>query len=100
MLQVIIGYNYSETNLAYIAMYKCFSFIHLFFAIFVLCFIPSFIPPTNTLLVRSVGKAMQIKMAERGSSHLGSVVTNLTSIREDVGLIPDLNQWVKGLVLP
>ena len=29
------------------------------------------------------------------SSHCGSVVTNLTSIPEDVGLIPGLSQWVK-----
>ena len=35
-----------------------------------------------------------------GSSHCGSVVTNLTSIQEDVGSIPDLTQWVGDLVLP
>ena len=34
------------------------------------------------------------------SSHYGSVVTNLTSIHEDVGLIPGLTQWVKDPVLP
>ena len=33
------------------------------------------------------------------SSHCGSVVTNLTSIHEDVGSIPALDQ-VKDLVLP
>ena len=27
-------------------------------------------------------------------------VKNLTSIREDADLIPDLTQWVKDLVLP
>ena len=27
-------------------------------------------------------------------------LTNLTSIHEDVGLIPDLAQWVEHLVLP
>ena len=29
-------------------------------------------------------------------SHCGSVVTKLTSICEDMGLIPGLTQWVKG----
>jgi len=33
------------------------------------------------------------------SSHHGSVETNLTSIHEDVGLIPGLAQWVKDPVL-
>ena len=34
-----------------------------------------------------------------GSSHPGAVETNLTSIQEDVGLIPGLDQWVEDLVL-
>ena len=34
-----------------------------------------------------------------GSSRCGSVVTNLTSIPEDVGLIPGLAQWVKDLAV-
>ena len=34
------------------------------------------------------------------SSCCGSVVTNLTGIHEDMGLIPGLFQWVKDLVLP
>ena len=34
------------------------------------------------------------------SSHCGSVVTDPTSNREDVGSIPDLTQWVKDLALP
>ena len=34
------------------------------------------------------------------SSHFGSVVTNPTSIHEDVGLMPGLTQWVKDLALP
>ena len=39
-----------------------------------------------------------LKMQKR-SSHRGSVVTNLTSIHEDVGLITGLIQWVKDLAL-
>ena len=34
------------------------------------------------------------------SFHPGSVVTNLTSNHENVGLIPGLAHWVKDLVLP
>ena len=34
-----------------------------------------------------------------GSSHHATVETNLTSIHEDEGLIPDLAQWVKNPVL-
>ena len=34
-----------------------------------------------------------------GSSHCGSVETNLTSIHEDEGLIPGLAQWVEDLAL-
>ena len=34
------------------------------------------------------------------SSHCGSVVTNPTSIHEDVCLIPGLSQWVEDPALP
>ena len=37
--------------------------------------------------------------AGKRSSHRGSVVTNRTSIHEDVGLIPGLTQWVKDAAL-
>ena len=40
-----------------------------------------------------------IKKANIGNSHRGSVVTNLTSIHEDMGSIPGLAQWVKDLAL-
>ena len=34
------------------------------------------------------------------SSHYGSLETNLTSIHEDIDLIPGLTQWVNDLALP
>ena len=34
------------------------------------------------------------------SSHHDAVEMNLTSIHEDVDLIPGLTQWVRDLVLP
>ena len=37
--------------------------------------------------------------ARKGSSHHGSVETNLTSTHEDVGSIPELTSWVKDSVL-
>ena len=39
------------------------------------------------------------KNQEIRSSHHGSVVVNLASIYEDMGLIPGLPQWVKDLML-
>ena len=40
------------------------------------------------------------KVVKLGSTHCGTVQTNLTSIHEDVGLIAGLAQWVGDLVLP
>ena len=34
-----------------------------------------------------------------GSSHCGSVVTNLTNIHENSGSIPSPTQWIKDLAL-
>ena len=39
------------------------------------------------------------KKKKKGSSHRGAAEMNLTSIREDTGWIPGLNQWVKDLAL-
>ena len=40
---------------------------------------------------------VELKKKKIWSSHRGSEEMNLTSIHEDVSLIPDLTQWVKDL---
>ena len=40
------------------------------------------------------------KMERNGVPIVAQWVKNLTSIREDVGLIPDLTRWVKDMELP
>ena len=42
---------------------------------------------------------VELKKIMLRNSHCGLVVANLTSIYEDLGLIPGLIQWVKDLVL-
>ena len=41
-----------------------------------------------------------LRNRDLGSSHCGAVETDLTSIHEDAGLIPDLARWVKDPALP
>ena len=40
------------------------------------------------------------KKKKKGVPVVVQWVMNLISIHEDVGLIPDLNQWVKDLAMP
>ena len=49
---------------------------------------------------RGVGQRRLRKKAASGSSCCGSGVMNPMSIREVVGSIPGLTQWVKDLALP
>ena len=67
-------------------------------------FIQSFIQPISTsclyarLSARHLGYSRN-KTTQIWSSHCGSAVTDLTSILEDVDLIPGLAQWVEDLML-
>ena len=49
---------------------------------------------------RKTAKLDFIKIKKFRGSHRGSVETNLTSICENTGSIPDLAQWVKDPTLP
>ena len=56
--------------------------------------------PLKSPLLDAKVKDKNVREIEIGSSHHGSVETNLTSIHEDVCSIPGLAQWVTDLVLP
>ena len=48
----------------------------------------------------TLGTEADVRLQVFQSSRCGSAVMNLTSIHEDVGLIPGLDQWAKDLVSP
>ena len=48
-------------------------------------------------LIQKKGNPKLLQVSGDWSSRCGSAITNLTSIHEDTGLIPDLTQWVKDL---
>ena len=52
------------------------------------------------MLPKKPAPNLDIRSVKMGSSHRGSEKTNLTSIHEDTGSIPDFAQWVKDPVLP
>ena len=56
--------------------------------------------PPDTLRTRLPAPALTIEKVEWGVPIVSQWVMNPDSIREDVGSIPGLAQWVEGLVLP
>ena len=53
----------------------------------------------ETAMCWLLGAALDLRVEYWSSCH-GLVVTNLTSIHDDVGSVPDLTQWVKDPSLP
>ena len=57
-------------------------------------------PNLQTINKKNPWNKSGLNILHLGSSHCGSVETNLTSICEDAGSIPGLAQWVRDLALP
>ena len=60
----------------------------------------AFLCTNNEILEKGYKNTLPFKIALLGSSHHGSVVTKPTRIREGMGSIPGLAQWVKDPALP
>ena len=54
---------------------------------------------TNVRHICHLTYSTHIKKVKRGSAHCGAGEMNPTSIYEDLGLIPDITQWIKDLAL-